>query len=381
MLKITKLIFLIASTTFLTACSGFFDKDNTPTPKPLVAFKPEIRPHRLWSTKAGSGVNDEYLKMGPTVAYNAIYTSSLKGTITSINKQTGRINWQADTRLPVTTSPGVGDGLVVVGTRKGEVAALQESDGRLLWQTTIKGEILARPAVADGYIVIKAVDGYTRGLSTRDGRELWAFQQVEPSLILRGSSAPLLSGHAVFVGYANGNLAKLNLHNGQLEWMQTVAIPEGIFAIQRMIDIDADPILYDHRVYAATYQGKIASLGWDSGRILWSHDLSSYTGMIADPDAIYVSDARSHVWSFNADSGMVNWRQPELESRVVSGPASMGRYVVVGDAQGYLHWLSKQDGHFAGRESVGAAIYAAPVVSNNVLYAITSKGYVVAYSF
>jgi outer membrane protein assembly factor BamB len=378
MLKLTHYFLLIAFTTMLSSCA-LFDKDNTPPPKALTEFHQEVNPQLVWTTKAGDGVNDEYLKMGPTLGDGAIYTSSLKGTVTAVSKDNGARLWQTETKLPVTTSPGAGDGIVVVGSRQGDVIALRENDGRLLWKNKIKGEILAKPAVANGNVVIKAVDGYTRAFSVTDGHELWAFQQVEPNLILRGSSAPLISNHNVIVGFANGNLAELNLRNGQLNWMQTVAIPEGLFAIQRMIDIDADPLVYDHRIYAATYQGKIASLGWDSGRILWSHDLSSYTGMTADHDAIYVSDAKSYVWGFNADSGLVNWRQTQLEHRTVSGPATMGSYVVVGDGQGFLHWLSKHDGHFAARRFAGAAIYAAPIVENGVLYAITNKGYLVAY--
>jgi outer membrane protein assembly factor BamB len=170
------------------------------------------------------------------------------------------------------------------------------------------------------------------------------------------------------------------MNEGQLLWTQPVATPEGAFTIERMIDIDADPVLYDHHLYAATYQGNIASLDWYSGRTLWSHKISSYTGMTASSDTIYVSDAKSHVWAFGADSGLVNWRQTDLEWRNISGPAKMGNYVVVGDAEGYLHWLNSRDGHLAARESLGAAIYAAPVSENGVLYALTNKGYLVAYT-
>jgi outer membrane protein assembly factor BamB len=378
MRKLTKFILLSITTCTFSAC-GFFDKDNTPKPVALTEFKPEAYPHLIWTTKAGSGVNEEYLKMGPTLNGNAIYTSSLSGTVTAVSKDSGKRFWQTETKVPVTSSPGVGSGVVVVGSRQGDIVALRETDGRIIWQIKMKGEVLARPAISGNTVVIKAVDGYTRAYAIENGRELWAFQQVEPSLVLRGSSAPLIAHQHVIAGFANGNLAKLNLQNGHLVWMQTVAIPEGIFAIQRMVDIDADPLVYDRHIYAATYQGKIASLGWDSGRILWSHDLSSYTGMIADRDSLYVSDAKSHVWGFNADSGLVNWRQNQLEARIVSGPATMGPYVVVGDGQGFLHWLSKRDGHFAARQFAGAPIYAAPIVENNVLYAITNKGYLVAY--
>jgi len=376
--KTTKFLILNLSALLITACS-LFDKDNTPEPKPLTQFTAEISPRLIWTARAGSGVNDEYLRMGPSVGPRAIYTTSLSGTVTALNKANGHLFWQTETNVPVTTSPGIGDGLVVVGSRKGDVIALQESDGRIRWKTTINGEVMAKPAIKDGYIVIKAVDGYTRALSTRDGHELWVFQQVEPSMILRGASSPIISNRSAIVGYANGNLAKLGLNSGQLHWMQTVAIPEGIFPIQRMIDIDADPIVYGQHIYAATYQGKIAALGWESGSIRWSQDISSYTGMIADSNAVYVSDAKSHLWRFNAANGAVGWRQEKLEARVITGPATMGNYVVVGDAQGFLHWLSKQDGHFVGRQFAGSAIFAAPIVENDVLYAITNKGYVLAY--
>lgn len=371
---------LVAFTFLLSGCNGgFFEKDNTPPPSPLTTFTPEIQPRLLWSTRAGSGNDDGYLKMNPALTDTAVITASGKGTVTSINKTNGRTNWQINTGLPLSAGPGAGDGIVVIGSGKGDIMALQQADGRQLWRTSISGEVLASPAVGNGVVVIKAIDGYIRALSVRDGHELWAFQQVEPNLILRGASTPLIRDHYAIVGFANGNLAKLNVTDGQMLWLQTVAVPEGAFAIQRMIDIDANPIVFEHHIYVATYQGKISSLDWTSGRVLWSHNISSYTGMIADENAVYVSDARSLVWSFGADSGFVNWRQLKLEARTVSGPASMGDYIVVGDGEGYLHWLSKRDGHFAARVKVGSPIYAAPVAENRVLYVLGNNGYLSAY--
>ena len=147
-----------------------------------------------------------------------------------------------------------------------------------------------------------------------------------------------------------------------------------------MIDVDADPVIFEHHLYAATYQGKIASFDWLSGNTLWSHDISSYTGMTADNNTVYISDAQGIIWAFNADSGLVNWRQTELNARIVTGPAVLGNYLVVGDAEGYLHWLGKNDGHLAARQRVGSAIYAAPVVENNVVYTLTNEGYLAAYT-
>lgn len=378
--KISTYSFVLMGTALLAACNAFFDKDNTPTPTPLTSYRAEVSPRLLWSAHAGSGAEkNDYLKMTPILYGASIYTSSTKGVVTSFDKQTGRMNWQAKTQLPVIAGPGADDQLVVVASRQGQLVALNANTGRRLWTSYVSGEVIAAPAVSSGLIIIKTIDGYVRGLSSQDGSERWAYQQAEPNLILRGSSSPLIHHQYVLAGFANGNLAKLSLDGGQLAWTQPIALPEGAFAIQRMIDIDADPIVYGYHVYVATYQGRISSLDWDSGTILWSHDISSYTGMTADSNAVYISDTTGFLWGFNADNGFVNWRQNKLEYRVLSGPAVMGNYVVVGDAEGYLHWLSTTDGHFAGRVSLGSAIYAAPLVNNNVLYALTNNGYLAAY--
>lgn len=364
----------------LAACGTLFEKDNTPEPKALVQFNPEIKPHLLWSTRAGSGSGDEYLKSPPAITESAIYTASLNGTVTSVNRMNGNINWRTDTGFALTSGAGAGDGIVVVGSRQGDVVALQQSNGKQLWKIVVPGEINAAPAISNGLVIIKAVDGQIRALDANTGAKRWAYQQIEPNLILRAASTPRIADGHVFVGFANGNLSNFRLGEGQLIWSQTISYPEGAFAIQRMIDIDADPIIYGHRIYAATYQGKIAALNWGSGNIEWSHDISSYTGMTADANGVFISDAKSILWSFNPDSGAVNWRQTDLEWRNISGPALMGNYIIVGDGKGYIHWLNRHDGHFAARMSTSGAIYTAPIVRDGIAYVLTNNGNLSAYS-
>lgn len=367
-------------TLLLAGCHGFFEKDNTPTPTPITRFHAEIQPQRLWSTRAGSGAGNDNLIMPMALSSQSIFTASTNGVVTAIDSKTGQKQWQVNTGLPLTSGPGTGHDLVVVGSRKGEIMALRQQDGVPLWKVDVAGEIIAQPAISQNTVVIKAVDGRVHALSTRDGHTLWSFVRNEPGLILRGASAPLIHHNHVIAGFASGTLAKLTLNGGHELWQQTIASPEGAFAIERMVDIDADPILFNNDLYAATYQGKISMLDWNTGRIRWSHTISSYSGMAADADGIYISDAEGYVWSFTTNSGLVNWRQTKLQARLISGPAIMGDYVVVGDQEGYLHWLNKKDGHFSAREKLGSAIKAAPMVQNKVLYALTNNGHLIAYT-
>jgi outer membrane protein assembly factor BamB len=242
-------------------------------------------------------------------------------------------------------------------------------------------EVLAAPAGNHDIVVAKAIDGKLSAFAADDGRTLWHFQQTEPALILRGASAPQVKQDMLVAGFANGSLVKLTLDGGNLQWQASIAHPEGSFAIQRMIDIDADPIIFGRRILAATYQGHIVSLDAQTGREHWVHDISSYTGMVADSNRVYVADAKSHLWAFDIDNGAVNWRQIELEARNITGPADMGDTIVVGDAEGYLHWFSKTDGHLVARVRVnGSAILATPVVDNHILYVVTTDGHLAAYT-
>ena len=363
----------------LTACNGFFDKDNTPAPSPLVSFHETLHPQLVWETQVNSGLGSDYVKLVPALSNTAIFTADKNGTVTATNKTNGAALWHVSTDDTYTSGPALDDSRVYIGSRSGKVIALQQSDGKVLWTSQVSSEVLAPPAASQGIVVVKTIDGRLVGLSAQDGHLVWHYQQVEPSLILRSASAPQIENDHVIAGFANGTLAKLSLQNGSTIWQEAVAIPTGTFAIQRMIDIDADPDVLHNKIFVATYQGRISALELSSAKTLWTHDLSSFTGLTVQNDKVFVSDAKSYLWAFDANSGTVAWRQTQLESRTISAPVSMGNTIVVGDAEGYLHWLNPTDGHFEARMQLGGAgILATPAVDNGTLYVLTQDGHLAA---
>ncbi|HVX00600.1 MAG TPA: PQQ-binding-like beta-propeller repeat protein, partial [Candidatus Babeliaceae bacterium] len=186
----TKNKILIATlTTLLSACNGFFDKDNTPPPAKLVAYNPEVRIQSQWQTNAGSGVGSSYLKFIPAINDSMVFTANHNGVVTAINRNNGKILWQSNTGVTLTGGPGIGNDSVIVGSRNGDVIALNQSTGVILWKTKVPSEVLASPAIANNIVLIKTIDGKLSALSTQDGHSLWNYQQTEPALILRGSSS------------------------------------------------------------------------------------------------------------------------------------------------------------------------------------------------
>jgi len=384
MKKIGKHLFVLTTLSLiLSACSTFFDKDNTPPPAQLVKFKSELNVRNSWYSSTGAGIDNDYLKLTPSISGSTIFTASRNGTVAANDKVTGKSLWRANVNSAITGGTSTYNNAVYVGTSDGQVIALNQADGTVLWKANTTSEILASPVANRNAVLAKSIDGHVRAFSATDGHVLWNYQEeAGPSLILRGGSAPQLASDSAVVGFENGSLVKLSLSGGREQWQTAVAEPQGIFAIQRMIDIDADPIIVGNRVYAATYQGRIAALHLANGQEIWNHDISSFSGIASDGDNVFVSDAKSHLYAFNSSNGTEDWQQDELEARVITGPAVISNYVVVGDAEGYLHWIDKQDGHMVARTFVNkSGIIATPIVDHNILYVYTKDGHLAAYTF
>ena len=381
MKSIRSLLFITALTLSLTACSTFFDKDNTPAPTPLTSFKPALTAKADWMTRTGPGAKNEYLKLTPAISDNQIFTSSNDGTVTALDKETGKKIWSVGLKNSITTGVALNENLLFIGTDRGELLALNKTNGNLVWHTRTSSEMLASAASADGIVLVKTVDGNLSAFKTTDGHLLWHYQQTEPTLILRGASVPQITNGTTVVGFENGALVKLSLQDGRPIWQSTIAQPTGSFAIQRMIDIDADPLIMGGRVYTATYQGQLAALELSTGRVLWTHDFSSDSGLASDGKALYATDVQGNVWAFDVDTGSVYWRQSQLLARGLTAPVLFANAVVVGDAEGYLHWLDKADGHFIGRAFTNkSGLLASPLADQNDLYIYTKDGHLGAYS-
>ena len=73
------------------------------------------------------------------------------------------------------------------------------------------------------------------------------------------------------------------------------------------------------------------------------------------------------------------WRNTNLANRGLGTPISFGRAVAVGDRQGYVHFLSREDGSLIARVGTdGSRIIATPVVVGANLIFQTQAGAVVA---
>ena len=158
-----------------------------------------------------------------------------------------------------------------------------------------------------------------------------------------------------------------------------MAHPRGRSEIERLIDVDAPPLVAGNTLFAASFQGRMVAINIENGRVRWSRELSTYSGMVADDRNVYVTNTAGDVLALDQGSGAALWKQDKLRARVLNGPALTARYVVVGDVEGYVHWLSKEDGQFAARRRLGGgAIRGKMIAMDDTLFVQNQRGVVAA---
>jgi outer membrane protein assembly factor BamB len=370
----------VAVAAMLAGCAG--SRIEQEPPAGLIEFTPAGRITEVWSERVGASAAKLDVRLVPRLDGGVIYAADPDGYVSAFDARTGKNIWE--TRVETTLSGGVGTGsdLVVVGGRKGQVTALEKSSGKKRWESRVSSEVLAPPAVGTGVVVVQTVDGRLTGFSADDGKRLWMFERGEPALSLRGTSTPLVIGDHVVAGFANGKIVGVGLQDGRAGWELPVAQPRGRNEVERLVDVDAPILFRGDTLFAVSFQGKVIAADMRAGRIAWTRDVSSYSGMDADKSNLYVTDEKGIVTAFDLHSGAVVWKQDRLHGRQLSAPTVAGSLVVVGDFEGYLHWLSRDDGQPVARERVGTqAIQAQPIADGTVVYAANVDGTLAALRY
>ena len=355
--------------------------DNTEPPTPLMEIETLAEITQLWSKNTGKGSTKQYLKLTPSHIQGKVFIADVRGNLVAIDAASGSTLWENDADMSITGGPGSSKTLTMIGSDNGDVLAYASESGEFLWQAKVSSEVLSAPQEAYGIVVARTIDGKIFGLDANDGSRLWIYDRTVPSLTLRGTSNPVITGDIVIAGFDGGRISAIELHTGKLIWETSVSLASGRSQLERMVDIDSEPVIIGNDIYVATFQGRLASVALENGRITWTRDISSYAGLTVDENNIYITDDQSYIWALERSSGNSVWKQENLYARQVTAPATIGDLVVVGDLEGYLHWMDKSSGQFVARTQVSKnPILAPPVAVEGIVYAYSSDGTLSAYT-
>ena len=392
MLKLSSLrIISLLALLLLGGCSSinlnpleWWGDDEVNPPKELVSIDEEVQLRRLWSVDVGNGQGDNYTELTPAVEGGTIYAASENGTVIAIDMASGDTLWR--NRLDdviLTGGVGVGGGVVVVGTREAEVVALNQADGEVLWSNPVTSEVVAPPIANGDVVVVQTVDDKVAALETSNGERRWIYESTQPALTLRGTSRPVFTpAGTVVAGFSNGTLVSVSADDGVWRWEERVAIPDGRYDIERVIDVDGDLVLDGSRILASSYQGNLLALDAVTGRIVWGlENASSYHGITQGFGNLYYCNDESLVIAIRDNTEDVVWENEDLQFRGITAPTAITNYVAVADFEGYIHLISQIDGRIVGRTQLdNDGIRANLLAVDGRLVAFGNSGRLTAFS-
>ncbi len=344
-----KRFFILLMVLSVVGCSAAIDPIEPPAP--LAAFEAELKVEHRWVRQLGKGSHRQYLQLTPLVDGERVFLADYRGRVAAFESFSGKRLWQTRLDAVLTSGPG-GHGDLLLFGGDAEVLALRKDNGDIAWRIGVSSEVLAIPAHRGDTVVVHTVDGNIIALDAASGEQRWRHSESVPTLSLRGSGNPVIVDDIVLCGTADGKVVALSLTDGRLRWEASVAVPRGRTELDRMVDVDGDLAVADGIVYAASYQGNLVAMRLSNGQLLWSRDVASATGISVDADMLYVTDTVGDVWALSRRGGGTMWKQTALHQRRLSAPIQQGNYIVMGDFEGYLHWLSKEDGRLVARTRI-----------------------------
>lgn len=361
----------------VAACSG---GSNLPPPVPLPPNPHKIDVVQVWSHDVGGGGGNQLLGLAPDSADGVVVAAAAGGDVVAVDAANGAVKWSRHLRARLAGGPAIGGGLVAVGTRTGEVIALDAANGKPRWRHYVGAPVDVAPAIGDGLVITKTIAGDLTALSAKSGDEVWTQSASVPSLSLRFDTRPLIVNGVVYAGFADGKAMAVDATSGKEQWRKQVAAGQGGNLVADIVDVGGVMAFAAGDLYVATYQGRLAAVDAGSGQVIWSRDISSYTGVTLDASHLYVSDAEGRVHAFDLVTGVPTWVYAKLGYRGLSATVPFGSIVAVGDRFGYLHFLSRDKGDYLGRVKVGSGpVRMAPVVVGDRLVALDVDGTLAAY--
>ncbi|MCX8584357.1 MULTISPECIES: outer membrane protein assembly factor BamB [unclassified Gilliamella] len=388
-MKLTKCLSISVFMFSLAGCSLFGGEEEIVqvSPSPKVSNQFSIK--EVWRNST-SGNTHIYSLLGPINYDNAIYAASRSGQVKAIDLLNGHTIW--DKNLSKSTlfssktalfSGGVSadDKYVYVGSERAVVYALDRNDGNVIWEKPVKGEVLARPISSEDKLIVYTASGNLQALNRNTGEDVWDVMLEVPPLSLRGNSTPTIAHGAAILGDDTGHVNAYYLNDGQLIWQQRISQPSGSTEIAKLNDVDSTPVIEGNLAYAIGYNGNVVALDLSNGQIVWRKEMGSTHSFAVDSQHLFVVDQDDNVQAVSKNGGTVLWTQADLLHRQLTDPVLYENYIVLGDFEGYLYWLSKDNGKVVAKTQVSSSgLISKPLVVDNKVIVQAKNGDIYAFT-
>ena len=349
----------------LGACSG---GANQPQPAPLKPFTAMIPVQQAWTAKLG----DIDFPLTLSASTNTVMLAAGNGLVLAMDAGTGRDLWRINAGAALAAGVGGDARLAAVITQGNELVSMGE--GKVIWRQKLLAQAFTAPFVAGGRVFVLAADRSVSAFDGATGRKLWTQQRPGEPLVLRQGGVLQAVGNTLVAGLG-GRLTGLNPDNGSVRWELPIAIPRGVNDIERLVDLVGPASRLQQTVCVRAFQASVGCVNAERGALLWTRPADGSQGLDGDDRLVFGVESDGRVIAWQRADGERAWTSDDLRYRGLTAPHVVGRSIAIGDATGFVHLLSRQDGSLINRLSTdGSAIVAPPVLVGDTLVVVTRKG-------
>jgi outer membrane protein assembly factor BamB len=223
----------------------------------------------------------------PIVVGKNVVVGSESGTVYSLDRDSGQIDWQVATDGAVKGGLALKDGVLYGANYAGQVFALRASSGSFVWQSSTQGlsfgrggPVYSTPAVAFGRVYLGSIDGRVYSFDEDNGQLLWSHSTGDWVYAGPAVADTKRSDPTVYVGSKDQNFYALDAETGDVRWEKDLG---GIV-------LGAASVLGEV-VYVAGIGPNIGTFGFDAktGKKVFESELGEYNPVISDGHRMYLT--------------------------------------------------------------------------------------------
>lgn len=366
-MKLMRHVGLLAlSTIVLIGCSSGPKKPQPTRLEPVTALVPA---RQAWTLNVGA--LDPIQRLA--VVDQQVFVANAAGAVHAIDAQNGQSLWRVDVGSRLSTGVGADGVTAAVVTVDNELVVVRASGEA--WRTRLSSRVFTAPLVAGQRVFVLGADRSVTAFDGTNGARLWQQSpRVADALVLQQPSLLAPFGNTLLVGIS-GRLLALEPNSGRPLWEAPVATPRGVNEIERLVDLVGPIARRGDVVCARAFQAAVGCLDAERGAMGWTQPSDGASGLSMDADQVYGAARNGRVVAWAAADGQQRWAVDHLLHRGVTAPLAAGRSIIVGDAQGFVHLLSRDDGSVLNRLTTdGSAILGGPALAGNTLITVTRNG-------
>lgn len=346
---------------------------DKPKPASLQDLTPKIAGRQAWQMQ----IEPASFPLVPLVREGKVFLASDSGAVQAVDIITGRTAWEARVGAKLAAGVGTDGRYAAVVTQDNELVVLDQ--GKVAWRARLPARTMTPPLVAGERIFVMTVNRVVHAFDAAAGHRLWTFERPGDSLTL-GQPGVLAAFKDTLLTGQGPRLTGLDPRRGTVRWEVPLATPRGTNEVERLADLVGPAVRVGNLVCARAFQASVGCADADRGTLAWTRNIGGWQPAGGDDQVVVAADGSDRLTGWKLLSGELLWTTELLLNRQLSGVAVAGKVAVVGDSQGFVHFLDKTSGEPLLRlPTDGSAITGVPVLAGTTLIVVTRKGGVFAF--